>query len=269
MFSKKVQKNTDLKIPTSDNFSRFLGTSGEARLPGVGISHAAHSELHSLLRYRTSRAMVARMCEMMKMHRIRSQRIPLILVHLDEGIQVMSCISMNLSQLIYIYIYIYTHLSLSLSVFNSKSTGCWYESQPQSGSMQHAAAEDIKPRNWVYEADGQTIKLIDFGFSVKGVLAKTGRAPNPKRSSREREGDVHWLILICSKPWTRDDRTWFEPQWTAVWRCHTTESPPQILAWRVLPIPYAWMMMNGPSGLIPEAWGLWTLGAKDIWAQRV
>ncbi|CAJ1442403.1 unnamed protein product [Effrenium voratum] len=29
---------------------------------------------------------------------------------------------------------------------------------------------DIKPRNWVYEADGQTIKLIDFGFSVKGYL---------------------------------------------------------------------------------------------------
>jgi len=27
---------------------------------------------------------------------------------------------------------------------------------------------DIKPRNWVYEADGVTIKLIDFGFSIKG-----------------------------------------------------------------------------------------------------
>jgi Ser/Thr protein kinase RdoA (MazF antagonist) len=35
-----------------------------------------------------------------------------------------------------------------------------------------AAAEDIKPRNWVYEADVRTIKLIDFGFSVKGVLAR-------------------------------------------------------------------------------------------------
>eukprot|EP00435_Cladocopium_sp_Y103_P055240 s8_g18.t1 len=33
---------------------------------------------------------------------------------------------------------------------------------------------DIKPRNWVYEADGQTIKLIDFGFSVKGYLSTEG-----------------------------------------------------------------------------------------------
>lgn len=30
------------------------------------------------------------------------------------------------------------------------------------------AHRDIKPRNWVYEADGATIKLIDFGFSAKG-----------------------------------------------------------------------------------------------------
>lgn len=33
---------------------------------------------------------------------------------------------------------------------------------------------DIKPRNWVYEADGKTIKLIDFGFSVKGYLSTEG-----------------------------------------------------------------------------------------------
>ncbi|CAE7516948.1 CPK1 [Symbiodinium pilosum] len=33
---------------------------------------------------------------------------------------------------------------------------------------------DIKPRNWVYEADGATIKLIDFGFSVKGFLGNEG-----------------------------------------------------------------------------------------------
>ncbi|CAE7665229.1 CPK1, partial [Symbiodinium necroappetens] len=33
---------------------------------------------------------------------------------------------------------------------------------------------DIKPRNWVYEADGKTIKLIDFGFSVKGFLGNEG-----------------------------------------------------------------------------------------------
>mmetsp|Transcript_83812 Transcript_83812/g.242067 ORF Transcript_83812/g.242067 Transcript_83812/m.242067 type:complete len:807 (+) Transcript_83812:89-2509(+) len=33
---------------------------------------------------------------------------------------------------------------------------------------------DIKPRNWVYEADGETAKLIDFGFSTKALTVDAG-----------------------------------------------------------------------------------------------
>eukprot|EP00928_Gymnodinium_smaydae_P021964 TRINITY_DN18604_c0_g2_i1.p1 TRINITY_DN18604_c0_g2~~TRINITY_DN18604_c0_g2_i1.p1 ORF type:complete len:1227 (-),score=308.73 TRINITY_DN18604_c0_g2_i1:43-3723(-) len=70
---------------------------------------------------------------------------------------------------------------------------------------------DIKPRNWVYEAERNVLKLIDFGFSAKRLLlageeASGGASPEePRRSFGGCLGTLGYLAPEVVQSWASEE----------------------------------------------------------------